>query len=209
MSEEDDLIENEKARRARANKLSEEVNEVLEDSEVYNGIISRLIGEYTIDLDSMSSSMDSLVKDIRKGTLVNYSDLQLEMRCIVLAQALHKATEGLGILGGQSDMSRMNRERRFAEVYKGIKGGTIPDKKAEAEEHVLSEKQVEALFQRAYQTLSSKIRSGNRVLEALKKILTSRMIAMEVFRKELDPSMASSFDMPDELKDTETDEEVD
>lgn len=192
-----------KTRKDNDDKLMEQVNDVLEDSDVYNGIIDRLIGEYTLDLDSMSSSMDSLVKDIRRGKVANYSDLQLEMRCIVIAQALHKATEGLGALGGQSDVARMNREKRFAEIYKGIKAGTIPDKKAEAEEYILSEKQVESLFQRAYQTLSSKIKSGNRVLEAIKKIITSRMIAQEVFRKELDPSLGENFNIPDELQESD------
>lgn len=199
MSVKDDLENKLRVKRARDNKLQDKVIEVIEDSEIYNTIVKRLIGTYASELDSFSDSMDSLVRDIRTGVITKYSDLQLEMRCIVLAQALHKAAEGLGIIGGQSDVARMSREHRFAEIYKNITSGTIPDKKAQAEEHVMDEKQVEAVFQRAYQSLASKVKSGNRILEAVKKVLSSRMIAYEVFRKELADEMNTEWSEPEDL----------
>ena len=184
-------------RQERANKIKGRVEEIREDASFYNEIIEGLVSPYSADLDSLSDSMDMLVRDIRAGRITNYGDLQLEMRCLALAHAMYKAAEGLGILGGQSDMARMAREQKFAEVYKKIQEGTIPDKKAQAEEHVWEEKQVEALFQRAYNTLAAKIKAANRVLEAIKKILTSRIVAREVFRKDLDDSL-----IPEELADT-------
>lgn len=73
----------------------------------------------------------------------------------------------------------------------------------------MTEKQVESLFQRAYQTLSSKIKSGNRVLEALKKVLTSRNIMREVFRKEYHGALdKEEWELPDELEE-EKDSELD
>lgn len=207
--DEEDVLKKNRARRERGLALESSVNDILEDSIAYNDVVNRLIREYTEELDSFSVSMDKLSKDIRAGTISHYTDLQLEMRTVVLAHALHKASEGLGVLGGQSDVARMTRETKFAEIYKKIPGGTIPDKKAKAEEFVMTEKQVEALFQRAYQTLSSKIKSGNRVLEALKKVLTSRNIMKEVFRKEYHDNLdKEEWALPDELDD-DKDSEMD
>lgn len=203
------LVAKRRAREALEAKLRDGVNDVLEEGDMYNRIIYGLIREYSEELDSFSASMDDLVKDIRSGRITAYSDLQLEMRTIVLAQALHKAADGLGIIGGQSDVARMNREQKFAEVYKGITKGTIPDKKAEAEEYVVSEKQIEAIFQRAYQSLASKVKSGNRVLEAVKKVLSSRMIAAEVFRKELNDEIIGSMDAEDLMTGEDVDDGTD
>lgn len=200
------LMAQRKAMEEQENRLREGVNSVLEESSMYNRLVNGLVAEYVEQLDSFSDSMDKLVREIRKGEIANYSDLQLEMRTLVLAQALHKASDGLGVIGGQSDVARMNREQKFAEVYKGITKGTIPDKKAEAEEYVIEEKQIEAIFQRAYQVLASKVKSGNRVLEAVKKVLSSRMIASEVFRKELSDSFNSYSDAAEDLL---TGEEID
>lgn len=200
------LMAKRRAMEQQENKLREGVNDILEESSIYNRIVNGLVAEYVEQLDSFSDSMDKLVKEIRKGEIANYSDLRLEMRTLVLAQALHKAAEGLGIIGGQSDVARMNREQKFADVYKKITKGTIPDKKAEAEEYVINEKQIEAIFQRAYQVLASKVKSGNRVLEAVKKVLSSRMIAAEVFRKELSDSFNSYSEATEDLL---TGEEID
>jgi hypothetical protein len=171
------------------------VSEIDDLASTYNTIVQNLISNYCLELDSFSVSMDKLVKAIRSGDITRYDDLQLEMRLIALSHAMYKATEGLGIIGGQSDMARMTREQKFAEVYKEIKTGTIPDKRAQAEEFVLDEKQIEAIFQRAYNSLAAKIKGANRVLESMKKVLSSRMIAAEVFRKELDDSIAGDIDI--------------
>lgn len=173
--------------------LQSKVDSVLDESEVYRRIINRLVSSYSVDLDTFSSSMDIMIRDIRSGKIVDFNELQLEMRCIALSQALYNATEGLSILGGQTDVARMRREQKFAEVYKSIQKGTIPDKKAEAEEFVVDEKETEAIFQRAYQSLSAKIKAGNSVLEAVKKVLTARMVAMEVFRKELNDALQAQY----------------
>lgn len=204
MTPEEEQIQKHKLRKERNARLEDSVNEVLEDTDQYNTIVNRLLAEYVEELDSFTISMDRLTKDIRSGSVTQYTELQLEMRTIVLAHALHKAAEGLGILGSQSDIARMTRETKFADTYKAITGGTIPDKKAQAEEYVLAEKQVESLFQRAYQTLSAKIKSGNRVLEALKKVLTSRNIMQEVFRKEYNGQIPDNdFGLPEELNDAD------
>jgi hypothetical protein len=189
------LEQKRKEREEREKKLVAGVSEIDDLASTYNTIVQNLISNYCLELDSFSVSMDKLVKAIRSGDITRYDDLQLEMRLIALSHAMYKATEGLGIIGGQSDMARMTREQKFAEVYKGIKTGTIPDKRAQAEEFVLDEKQIEAIFQRAYNSLAAKIKGANRVLESMKKVLSSRMIAAEVFRKELDDSIAGDIDI--------------
>lgn len=185
-------VAREKAR-LKEEDLKRRVDSVMDEGAIYNTITARLVSEYSFDLDSFSDSMNKLVREIRNGAIVEFSELQLEMRCIALSQAIYNATDGLNILGGQTDVARMRREQKFADVYKKILKGTIPDKKAEAEEFVVDEKEIEAIFQRAYQALSAKIKAGNGVLESVKKVLTARMIAMEVFRKELNDNLQAGY----------------
>lgn len=190
--------------RDREKKLKELANSIKEDSQAYSRIVNQLVNEYADDLDEFINDLDRIIRDIKKGRIKQYSELKLEMKCLMLSHAMYKAADGLAELGGQADIAKIQREDAFNRAYQLTKEGTIPDKKSEAEERIVIEKTMEKVMQRAYNALSVKIKSGNRILEAIKKILTSRMIHKEVFRKEA-PVM-DDID-PEEIMDNEQVEE--
>ena len=179
-----DQFKRQEALEAKTKELQGRVDLVKEESLIMERIVRKLVGTYCDGMDDFSRNISKLMTDIKKGTVTSYSELKLEIRCIELANAMYEATEGLSILGSQSDAAKAAREEAFARAYSQTQAGTIPDKKAEAAELIREEALVERIMERAYITISQKIKSANRVLEALKKVLTSRMIHKEVFRKE-------------------------
>lgn len=179
-----DELEKIKRLRAQEDEIKVIVSDIVAESGVFERIVYNLIDEYVGEMNKFSRELDKLMRDIEKGHTKKYSELKLEMRCLSLANAMYKATDGLAIIGSQSDMTKVIKERKFAEAYSKIKDGTIPDKKAEAMESILQEIMVEKVMDRAYTIVGQKLKSANRTLEAIKKILTSRMIHKEVFRKE-------------------------
>ena len=179
-----DQFKRQEAREERTKQLQSRIDDIKEESLIMERIVRKLVGNYCDGMDDFSRSISQLMNDIKRGTVTNYSEMKLELRCIELANAMYEATEGLSIMGSQSDAAKAAREEAFAKAYKQTQAGTIPDKKAEAAELIQEEALIEKIMERAYVTISQKIKSANRVLEALKKVLTSRMIHKEVFRKE-------------------------
>ncbi len=190
----------------RQEELKSKVDEVKDESKAYTKIVNKLVQDYSEDLDWFIEDLERVLQGIKRGKIKTYSELKLEQKCLFLAQSMYKAADGLAVLGGQTDVAKIQREDAFNRAYQKTKDGTIPDKKAEAEERIVTEKMIEKIFDRAYKALSIKVKSGNRVLEAIKKILTSRMIHKEVFRKE-----ATVMDQlnPDELTEGDLDYEGD
>jgi hypothetical protein len=177
-------LERIKARKKKEDEIMVLVKEVSDDSKVFEKIVNNLVYEYTADMDLFSQKVSMLLTDIKKGKIKKYSELRLEMKCLELANAMYTATDGLAVLGSQSDVAKTNREEALARAYANTKDGTIMDKKAEAAQLVLQEALIEKIIQRAYQIIVQKVKSANRMLEAIKKIITSRMIHKEVFRKD-------------------------
>jgi hypothetical protein len=181
-------LEKIKKRRQKETELMGLVGDVKEDSKLYEKVVSNLVNEYCDELDEFVNTINRLLYDIKRGRIKNYSQMRLEIKTIELSTAMYKATDGLAILGSQSDAARSMREEKFAIAYGKAKDGTIPDKKAAATEQLATELLVEKIMQRAYQVVAQKVKSANRILEAIKKVITARMIAQEVFRKEIGAS---------------------
>lgn len=177
-------LEQIRARKKKEGEIMELVSKVKEDSKLYEKVVSNLVSEYCDDLDEFVQGLNRLLFDIKRGRIKNYSQMKLEIKTIELATSMYKATDGLAILGSQSDAAKAEREEKFAKAYQTTRDGTIPDKKAEATEQLAIELLVEKIMQRAYQIVAQKVKSANRLLEAIKKVITSRMVQQEVFRKE-------------------------
>ena len=160
------------------------VDNITIQSKVIEKIVRQLISEFCDGLDGISRDLDLILKDIRKGKIKRFSELNLEIKALELSNEMYKATEGLAILGSRTDVSKAHKQDLFNKAYLKTTSGTIPDKTAEANTKILEEILIEKIMDRSYTTISQKIKSANRILEAIKKIISSLMITKEVFRKE-------------------------
>ncbi len=194
-----------KARKEKENKLLESVKDIEGESRVFEKIVDKLVSEFCYDLDTLTEILWDLIQGINKGKIRNYSELKLEVKSIEISLAMYKATEGLSILGSRSDVAKAKRSEKFDEIYSTIYEGTIHDKKALANKQMVEEMLLDKIMERSYKTISQKIKSANRVLESMKKVLTSQMINKEVFRKE-SPAY-DQIDANDDLEDGDLVEE--
>jgi hypothetical protein len=166
-------------------KITRVLDIVKKNSIVFERMVDRLVDEYCDDMDLFVDRLNVTLRDIKFGRIKKYSQLKLELRCLELASAMYKATEGLSKLGSQSDIAKSLRAEKFDKIYSELKGGgTIPDKTAEVNSQILEEILVDKIMERAYKVVGQKVKSANRLLESIKKVLTSRMIMAEVWRKE-------------------------
>lgn len=178
-------LEKARQRREKENSIMALMDSIKDDSTIFERIVDRLVSEYCYELDEYVKNLDSILRDIRRGRIKRYSELQLEIRSLELATKMYKATDGIAVLGSQSDVAKNRRKSKFDAIYATLKGpGTIPDKTAEANSLLGEDLLVESITERALKVVTQKLKNANRILEALKKVLTSQMIAKEVWRKE-------------------------
>jgi hypothetical protein len=180
----DNELEKLREEREKEKRLQASIVDITEQSKVFERIVRQLVKEYCEAMDDFSEELDRIIKDVKRGRIKKYSELKLEMKCLELANAMYKATDGLAVMGSRTDVAKAQKQEMFNQAYLKVKDGTIPEKTAEANNAILEELLVEKIMDRAYSVISQKVKSANRVLEAIKKVLTSRMIHQEVFRKE-------------------------
>jgi len=171
-------------RKAVYKELSELIGSISEDNGPVERLTRDLVKEYSSDLDTLSDRMDVMLTRIKSGSIKNYDSLSLEIQILELANGMYKAADGLAILSGRSDASKQERERRHSEIYATLETGTIQDKKARVLQDIQMEVTIEKIFDGSYTSLLRKVKYANRLLEAMKKIISSRMVTREVFRKE-------------------------
>jgi hypothetical protein len=178
-------LEQHRLLKEKEQKISKVVDIVKQNSIIFERVVDRLVDEFCDDLDSFVNSLNYTMRDLKLGRVKSYSQLKLEMRCLELATSMYKATDGLATLGSQSDVAKSLKAERFDRIYSERKGsGTIPDKTAEVNSQIINEILVDKIMERAYKVIGQKVKSANRLLESIKKVLTSRMIMAEVWRKE-------------------------
>ena len=75
------------------------------------------------------------------------------------------------------------RNTKYNEFYGKLAEGTIADKKALAESHVLDEQLVEFVYKSAYNRLKNLFEAGNELHSSLKKIVNLKNSAMQLSMK--------------------------
>lgn len=174
------IVKSEREKKERIEKVSDIVKK---HNSVIESKATELVDEYADGLDNFVKKTNRLIRDIKDGRVTKYSQLQLEIQVLELASEMYKVADGAEIIAGQSDVAQLHRQEVFARFYANA-AGTIPDKTNEANEKALIETLTAKIYERAASRLRSKVKSANRVLEALKKVLTSRIVQAEVWRKE-------------------------
>jgi hypothetical protein len=198
-----DELERFRVLKKKEEKLLEMMSDVEGTSKIFERIVTRLTDEYCDDMDALVRTLRGVLDDIKKGKVTKYSELKLQTRSIELATAMYKATEGLTVLGSKSDTAKSAKKEKFDILYAQIHEGTIHDKTARVNQTLVEDTLIERIMERAYVSVGQRIKSANRLLETMKKVITDQIINKEVFRKEapIHDRIEAGFD--DESMDTE------
>lgn len=155
-----------------------------QNSELIKRLVDEIVIRYSRDLDDFVELVGRLLEDIKQGRIREYSDISLEMQTIKLPVLMYFASNGLEDLGAESDIAKANRMERYNEVYVELTG-TIPEREAGAGLNTLYEAMMEAVYLRAYKKLKAKIDMADKLFSALKKVLSKRIVEMDISRREL------------------------
>ena len=143
---------------------------------------SSMIENIVIDIvDSKTKELDNYVLKIKR--VIENEDLTIEdlqrimIRLCSYAYFISSAQELMGI---RQDISEAIRIERYNNVYVNLTVGTVAKKTAEASEAVKEEAVIALIYSRVYKILKGKYDVTNRMIDAVKKIISAKIQSMQI-----------------------------
>ena len=153
-------------------------DKVEQDSYVIGNIVIDIVTNKTKELDNYITK----VKKVIEEDDLTLDDLQRIM--IRLCSYAYFITSEQELMGIRQDISEAIREERYNNVYVNLTVGTVAKKTAEASEAVKEETVVALIYNRAYKILKGKYEVTNRMIDAIKKIISARIQTLQLGVKE-------------------------
>ena len=162
-------------------EVSKEIQQKVEaDAQVIENIVIDIVEKQTKELDEY-------VRNIKRVLEADYDDLtmdELNRIMIKLCSYAYFIVSKQELMGIRQDISEAVRAERYNEAYMKISAGTVAKKTAEAESSVKEETVISLIYNRAYKIMKGKYDSVNRLVDAVKKIVSSRIQSMQLGLKE-------------------------
>lgn len=161
--------------------LSKLIKEVQEESSPVVKLSTELIEDYSKDLDSAISELDIIMDSIGENSIEDIPDTQIEYYCVKIPALMYYAGQRVEELGMQADLASNSKKTALNEALLKV-SGTVPEKKARAEQITEEKALVEAIYRRAYNTLKVKLEMAEKVYSGLKKALSKRIAEVDLDR---------------------------
>ena len=132
---------------------------------------------YQINFANQSSKSIKTVLEMDSDDLTMDELNRIMIRLCSYAYFIVSKQELMGI---RQDISEAIRAERYNEAYMNLTTGTVAKKTAEASEAVKEEAVVALVYSRAYKIMKGKYESVNRLIDAVKKIVSARIQTMQL-----------------------------
>ena len=132
--------------------------------------------------------MDGYIENIKNVLDTEVNDLTIEdlnrilIKITTYSYFMCSRQEMLGI---KRDIADMLYSEKYNLTYISSATGTVANKTAKAEEASKDEKVVSIVFDRAYKILKSKSEGAIRMIDSIKKIVSSRVAEMQLANREV------------------------
>lgn len=132
--------------------------------------------------------MDEYIEHIKKVLDTGVDDLSIEdlnrilIKITTYSYFLGTRQEYLGIRHDIADMVHMEK---YNMTYIDTTSGTVANKTAKAEEASKDEKVISIVYDRAYKILKLKNDAAIRMIDSIKKIVSSRLTEMQLAQREV------------------------
>lgn len=166
---------------ANSELLSKLIREVQEESSPVIQLSNKLVEDYVKDLDSVISELEMIMDSIGNNTIEDIPDTQIEYYCVKIPALMYYAGQKVEELGMQTDLASNSKKNALNEAMLKVTG-TVPEKKARAEQLTEDKALVEAIYRRAYNSLKVKLEMAEKVYSGLKKALTKRISETDLNR---------------------------
>lgn len=155
---------------------------VEENSETLERVVESIISKYNRDLDRFIERMKSLLD---RGDMLD--DIELEKSILKIPVYMYWASGGLESLGIEGDTAKAHKLEVFNQAYIEVEG-TIQDKTKHAELQTFPEYLIEVAYSRAYKKLKTQIEMAEHIFSGAKKVLSKRMMEMELTMRDQLPA---------------------
>lgn len=161
-------------------KINREIQERVEqNSFAVEEMVNQIVDKYTSELDKYVNKIKAVLES---GEELELNDLnQIMIRLCSYAYFLSSKQELIGI---RKDISESIKDEKYNQVYMNLSVGTVANKTAKAEEESKEEAIVGLIYDRAYKIMKNKYDSTVRLVDATKKIISSRISVAELGLKE-------------------------
>lgn len=166
---------------ANSEILNKLIKEVQEESSPVIKLSNQLVEEYTNELDSLISELETIMDSIGDSSIEDIADSQIEYYCVKIPALMYYAGQKVEELGMQADLASSNKRNAQNEAMLKV-SGTVPEKKAQVEQLTEDKALVEAIYRRAYNSLKTKLDMAEKVYSGLKKALTKRISEADLDR---------------------------
>jgi hypothetical protein len=166
---------------AQSEVLSKLIKEVQEESSPVVKLSNELIEDFSKDLDSAISELNIIMDSIGENSIEDIPDTQIEYYCVKIPALMYYAGQKVEELGMQADIASNEKKTALNDALLKA-SGTVPEKKAQAEQITEDKSLVEAIYKRAYNTLKLKLDMAEKIYSGLKKALSKRIAEVELDR---------------------------
>lgn len=143
--------------------------------------IKSIVEPYCGELDKYVEFVSKLLKD---GENPPTND-ELEDCCLNLSTLIYFAAGACETLGVRDDVSKAYYKETYHTTRAALDKGTVADKDSIAELNSQTEMLTNMCYNRAYRLIKSKVDAAQELLASCKKVLSHRMLSMELTRMEI------------------------
>lgn len=156
-------------------KITHVQDRVEKHSKIISDIVNEITRPYCQDVDNYVSWIRTILAD---GTNPP-TDEELEDMCLNLSTRIYFMSEACEQLGIKDDLSKAIRNEVYNTRRDDIKG-TVADKDSYAELESQQEQITNICYSRAYKIVKSKVENAQELLQSCKKVLSRRMVSLEL-----------------------------
>lgn len=159
-------------------KLTTIRNQVETTSLTIEQIVDEIIQPYCKDLDKYILFIKDCLKDGENPPTTE----ELDDFCLNLSTYIYFASGMCEQLGIRDDMAKAIYKEMYHSSRASLDKGTVADKDSLAELNSQEEFIISASYTRAYKTMKAKVENAQELLSSCKKVLSRRMVEMELTR---------------------------
>ena len=160
--------------------LKQEVkNDIDRQSAEIEAIVAEIVKPYTGNLTLHINAL----KEISQQDFRDMSIAELTKSLLFISTSLYSLAGNMEKTALKQAVASTVRNTKYNEFYGKLAEGTIADKKALAESHVLDEQLVEFVYKSAYNRLKNLFEAGNELHSSLKKIVNLKNSEMQLSMK--------------------------
>lgn len=153
------------------------------ESSIAEAVYEKVLNNYMEALDEVVVEVEAILSDIEEGKIEQYSNEDLEKIAIKIPMLMYKIGGDLERVGVRIDVTEAIKEHKQNDTLLRVTG-TVPEKKAKAENEVKYEEIVENIYRRVYKQVERKLNYIDSLYSSIKKVMTLRIAELEVFRRE-------------------------